>query len=101
MKRQRLYILLVLLGVGLGGNVAWQAYEDHQRDEALKILMDGVDCSSCSIRKASLAVKAAERRAQAEAIKNGQWENAPSLIEALQDELPASSSEPGEPVLTE
>ena len=80
MKHRRFLILLVLLVVGIGGNVAWNAYEDHQREEAWESLLEGSDCTACSAPKASMTEKANKRKAEK------------SLLQALESEPPVNLS---------
>lgn len=101
MKRHPILILLVLLVVGIGGNVAWRAYEDHQRSEAWRGLLGGKDCAACAARKAGIAEKAKKRRAEKEALANGQSVmTEQSLIQTLESEPPMDLTGHAEPVET-
>jgi predicted negative regulator of RcsB-dependent stress response len=101
MKRHPYLILLALFVIGVGGNVAWQAYEDHQRAAAFETLLDGVDCSTCSARKASVADKAAKRKAERAALENSEAVVEPSLIETLESDPPVDLSGHTEAATTE
>ncbi len=97
LKRHPYLVLVAVLIVGIGGNFAWQAYEDHQRAEAFKVLLDGVDCSSCAARKASVAEKAQQRREERARLAAGEQAETEtpdvSLIEILQNDPPVDLSD--------
>ena len=80
LKHRPFLVILALLAVGIGGNVAWQAYQDHQRDKAWESVLEGIDCSACSARKASVADKVRKKR------------EAKSLLESLEAEPPVDLS---------
>ncbi len=54
MKVRVLLVVIAVFGIGAGGMLAYDAYQEHERQKALEALPPPANCSTCALHKADL-----------------------------------------------
>jgi uncharacterized membrane protein YebE (DUF533 family) len=52
MKVRALLVVIAMFGIGAGGMLAYDAYQEHERQKMLETLPPPANCSTCALHKA-------------------------------------------------